>query len=459
MTKTRRSRRTIVGDIDPEVLRFTVGKDLVLDRVLVHADCLGSAAHATMLSRVRTKPPVLSAAECRRVTAALKRIMRRAEQGRFQIAPEDQDVHLAVERELTKLLGDTGRRIHTARSRNDQVAVDLRIYGRAELLSLMGATAGLADRLLSLASRCVRVPMVGRTHLQPAMPSSVGVWASAHAESLLDDWRLLKAAFDYNDACPLGSAAGYGVPFPVDRNLTARLLGFREPVHNVLYASNARGKCESVILAAASQVMLSLSRLAEDMILYSMPEFGYFVLPAGYCTGSSIMPQKRNPDVLELVRAKARRVMGQSQEVMSVVAGLPGGYNRDLQETKEPFIEGLATTIASVRIMAKVVSGTKVDQRALKAGFTPDVFATDRALELVKQGVPFRDAYRQVRGDLAALGSRDPLEAIAAKRHVGAPMGLDFRAYARRVRGAVRWVSGEQKRCRAVEAKLMGGRA
>ncbi len=458
MATRRAGQRTLVGRIDPDVLAFTVGRDPVTDLELVEADCLGSAAHATMLSRLPVRPRILGARDCRRVILELRRLMDLAGRGGFRITDEDQDVHLAVERMLTARLGDVGRRIHTGRSRNDQVAVDLRLYAREQLFGLTGETLDLAEVLLAQARRHRLVPMVGRTHLQPAMPSSVGVWASAHAESLLDDMYLLKAALDYNDACPLGSAAGYGVPLPIDRRLTARLLGFREPIHNVLYASNARGKCESVILSAATQVMLSLSRLSEDLILYSMPEFGYFRLPPAYCTGSSIMPQKYNPDVLELVRAKARRVAALTAGVTAIVNGLPGGYNRDLQETKESFVDGLKTTRLSVRILARLCRAVAVDPRALRAGFSAGVFATDRALELVREGMPFRDAYQHVRGHLEELQAADPDRALRAKTHDGAPMGLDFRAYARRVQAGRRWVKAEQRRCHAALSRLLGTR-
>ena len=258
-----------------------------------------------MLSRMPVKPPVLSPADCKKVIAALKNIIAQAKKGAFKITLADQDVHLAVERTLTAKLGDLGKKVHTGRSRNDQVAVDLRLYAKEQILCAIGEAAALAAALLDFAKKHAADPMVGRTHMQPAMPSSVGLWASAHAESLLDDVALLMAAYELNDQCPLGSAASYGVPLPIDRQLVSDLLGFSRPVHNVLYANNARGKMESVILLAMGQVMLTLSRLAQDLILFTMPEFGYFTLPAAFCTGSSIMPQKRNPDVLELVRGKA----------------------------------------------------------------------------------------------------------------------------------------------------------
>ncbi len=451
-------KKTMVGSVHPAVLAFTAGKDTALDRALVEVDCIGSAAHVATLAALDWTPPLFSVAECRAVRDALVGVIRRARAGRFQIRPADQDVHLAVERVLTAELGDLGRRIHTARSRNDQVALDLRLYGKVKLLELMTDVAQLARVLLRLAVRHKMVPMVGRTHLQPAMPSSVGVWASAHAESLIDDLALLRSAFALNDRCPLGSAAGYGVPLPIDRALTARLLGFAEPIHNVLYASTARGKCESVVLAAAAQVMLSLGRLAEDMILYLMPEFGYFTLPPAYCTGSSIMPQKNNPDVFELVRARSAKVLALASWTTGVLKGLPSGYSRDLQETKEPFLEGLAVTGEAARVLALVMAHLKVHPARLRAAFSPGVYAADRALELVAQGMPFWDAYDRVKATLASLDGADPDEAIAKKNHEGAPAGLDLAMLTTRVADGIDFVRANRRCYDAAISRLLGVR-
>ncbi len=447
-------RQTVVGRIADEVLEYTAGRDRILDLELVEADCLGSAAHAIMLSRLPVRPPVLTPEDARRVVAALGAIAHEAAQGRFEITAEDQDVHLALERALTQRLGELGRRIHTARSRNDQVAVDLRLYGKRQLMEAAAEAAALAETLIAFARRHARVPMVGRTHQQPAMPSSVGLWAAAHAESLLDDCVLLINAFELNDQCPLGAAAGYGVPLPLDRDLVADLLGFSRPTQTTLYAIHARGKIEAAILSALGQVMLTLSRLAQDLIFFSMPEFGYFSLPREFCTGSSIMPQKNNPDVLELVRAKCARVLAEEQAVREILRAAPGGYNRDVQETKEPFLEGLRTTRSTLRILRPLLAGVEVHSDRLRAAFTPDVFATDRALELVAEGLPFRDAYRQVKEHLDELANRDPDEALAKKTHRGAPAGIDFDALRRRARAAARFAADERRAYERMRARL-----
>ena len=449
-------RKTLIGHIHEDVLSFTAGKDTILDATLVEADCIGSAAHVTMLARVPVKPRLFTARETKKIIKELVDIIRRARRGSFTISSRDQDVHLAIERVLTRHLGDVGKRIHTARSRNDQIAVDVRLYGKEELLNVMDAALEVTDVVLKFARKYASLPMVGRTHMQPAMPSSVGLWASAHAESLLDDMTLLISVYELNDRCPLGSAAGYGVPLEIDRNLTAQLLGFKEPIHNVLYAANARGKCESAILAALSQVMLSLSRLAEDMILYSMPEFGYFHLPPEYGTGSSIMPQKNNPDVLELIRARAAKVLSCASTTAAIMRGLPSGYNRDLQETKEPFIEGIQTTSSCLRIVALLMKKVKANKNALLSGFTPEVFATDWALDLTASGMSFRDAYRHVKAHLQELSHIDPATAIARKTHLGAPMGLDIDGLTSRSEKFKKFANEQRKRFYASISKLLG---
>ncbi len=445
MSASEVKRKTLVGAIHPDVLAFTVGRDPELDLDLVDWDCLGSAAHVTMLSRMNLAPRLFSDSDREAVIAELVAIMRMGRVGKFSITAVDQDVHLAVERRLTEKLGDLGRRIHTGRSRNDQVAVDLRLHARENLLGILDESLALVDALLDFARRHRDLPMVGRTHLQPAMPSSVGLWASGYAEGLLDDLLTVEAAYAYADRCPLGSAAGYGVPLPLDRLLTSRLLGFSAPHHNVFYASNARGKCESIILGALVQVMLTASRLAEDLILFTMPEFGYFGLPPELCTGSSIMPQKYNPDVLELIRAKTARVLGHHVSACTILKAMPGGYNRDLQETKESYMDGLATTRASLRILHLMTTGLKVHPERLRAAFTPGVFATDRALELVAGGMPFREAYSQVRGNLDALAYADPDAAIAAKRHLGGTAGLDLEGLSARA-DAIRRETRQRRR-------------
>ena len=451
-------QKTTVGTINSEVLAFTAGRDVELDHALITADCIGTAAHVTMLSRMKVSPALITETECGQVIRALTEIIEQAQRGAFRIRLADQDVHLAVERTLTAKLGDLGKKIHTGRSRNDQVAVDLRLYAREQLLETLQEVAELAAVLTAFGSKHADVPMVGRTHMQPGMPSSVGLWATAHTESLLDDAVSLINAYRLNDQCPLGFAASYGVPLPIDRALTAKLLGFSRPTHNVLYASNSRGKIEGIVLSAMSQVMLTLSRLAQDFMLFTMPEFNYFKLPAEFCTGSSIMPQKQNPDVCELVRAKASRVKTAELGMYDLIKGSPSGYNRDLQEAKELFMDGIAQTRACLRILVPMIRQTRVNREALTAGFSPDVFATDRALELVVGGMPFRDAYHYVKQHLGELQQIDAAEALRLKTHLGAPCGLDWDYFGKRTAAVKAIVRSERKQIHAAVSRLLGAK-
>lgn len=450
----KKTEKTITGSVDPDVLEYTVGEDPVLDRELVKWDAAGTAAHVTMLSKMKLPkgvPPVVTPEEAAKVRRELAEVVREFADGKFEIRESDQDVHMAVERRLTETLGDLGKKIHTGRSRNDQVAVDVRLHVKDQLLAVEGEVAALASSLVAFGKRHSLVPLVGRTHLQPAMPSSVGVWASGHAEMILDQTMNLEAAYGMNDLCPLGSAAGYGVPLPLDRNLTSSLLGFSRPLHNVFGASMARGEDEAALLSALAQLMVVLSRLAEDLIIFSMPEFGYFKLPREYCTGSSIMPQKYNPDVLELVRSKAAIVTGLQCAALTQLHAMPGGYNRDLQDSKGLYMKGLSITRTTLRIMAKIVDGISIDEKKLREGFIPGVFATDAALRQVAAGVPWREAYHDVRDHLERLETEDADEAVLAKRHLGATNGLDWKFYTGRISALKKDVA---KRSRAFNAKI-----
>ena len=428
--------------VDPDVLAYTVGEDTVLDLALAKWDCMGTAAHVTMLSEMKgLKRPVVTKAEAAKVRRELGRIVRLAAAGKFRILTEDQDVHMAVERLLTERLGDLGKKVHTGRSRNDQVAVDVRLHMKDAILATESEVCALAEALVAFGAKAGAVPLVGRTHLQPAMPSTVEMWATGHAEMVLDQVENLEAAYRLADRNPLGSAAGYGVPLPLDRKRTTELLGFSQTIHNCFGASMARGECEASLLSALAQLMAVLSRLAEDMILFSMPEFAYFKLPRAYCTGSSIMPQKFNPDVLELVRGKTAQVIGWQTAALALLHAMPGGYNRDLQDAKLLYMKGLDTTRTTLRILAKVVKGLKVDAERCRAAFTPGVFATDVALMKVANGTPWRDAYHEVRDQFAALydgrpaevADLDPDRQVALKRHEGTCLGIDLGLYKKRM--------------------------
>lgn len=432
-------KKTITDStIDPDILNYTVGEDPVLDLKLAKWDCMGTAAHVTMLSEMKgLKKPIVTKTEAASVRKELGKIA----SAPFEIKVEDQDVHMAVERLLTEKLGDLGKKIHTGRSRNDQVAVDVRLHMKSEILETEREICALAAELCSFGFDAGAIPLVGRTHLQPAMPSTVEMWATGHAEMIIDQLANFEAAYSLADANPLGSAAGYGVPLPLNRERTTKLLGFARTLHNCFGASMARGECEASLLSALAQLMCVLSRLAEDMILFSMPEFAYFKLPREYCTGSSIMPQKFNPDVLELVRGKTAQVIGWQTAALTLLHAMPGGYNRDLQDAKLLYMKGLETTRTTLRILAKVVKGMKVNPDACRAAFTPGVFATDVALRKVAEGTPWRDAYHDVRDQFAALyegkpcevANLDPDEQVALKTHEGTCLGIDHDLYHARI--------------------------
>ena len=437
--------------LEAEVERFTVGEDPRLDRALVRADVLGSMAHATMLAAVG----LLTGEERDRLLDGLRAVLQDFEAGTFAIRPDQEDVHTAVEEYLTERLGEVGKKIHTGRSRNDQVLLDLRLWGKERLHGLAERAVALVRALAAFARAHELVPMPGRTHTQIAMPSSLGLWAGAWAEALLDDLELLKAAHTLTDQSPIGSGAAYGSALPLDRQMVADLLGFARVQNNVLYCANSRGKAELATLAACTAVMTDLSRLATDLIWTSTPEFGYFRIPQDLCTGSSMMPQKRNPCHLELVRAKAAAVAGCEMQVAGILRALPSGYNRDVQETKGPLMRGVEATAGSLSVLRLTIERMEVVQENLRKGFIPEIYATDRALELVAEGTPFRDAYRQVAANLDALADRDPVENLKSKTLQGGPGNLDLDTLDARADAADAWLTSVREPFQAALAKLM----
>jgi len=409
-------------ELDKTVEDFTVGDDYLWDTRLIKADIIGNIAHTTMLQEIG----IISEEELRDIKTSLMDILDLHEEGKFKINKEDEDVHTAVENFLTKRLGDVGKKIHTARSRNDQILLDVRLYSKERLFEIIENVLNLCKVLLEFSKENEFVPMPGRTHTQRAMPSSVGLWASAFVESLLDDLYLLKSAFKLNNQSPLGSAASYGVNLNIDREYIASLLGFEKVQNNVLYANNSRGKIESIIIFTMSQIMMDLSKFANDLILFSIPEFNYFSLPDEFCGGSSLMPQKKNPALLELTRAKAQVVNSHCFRVAEIITSLYSGYNRDFQLTKGPLIESFDITQQTLYLLGYFIPKIKVNEEILINSFTPEIYATDRVLELVKEGVPFRDAYKEVGINLDSLNKKNPVENIKSKTHVGATGNLNL---------------------------------
>ncbi len=383
---------------------YTVGEDRTLDLALLPWDILGSMAHARGL----VGAGVLSKGECERLHGALVRALDEAAAGRLTIGPGEEDVHSAVERHLTEELGDLGRKIHAGRSRNDQVQVDLRLFIKDRLVELAGRAGGAVRALLGLASRHRDVLLPGYTHMRRAMPSTVGLWAAGHADSILESLAVLEGAWVLADSCPLGSGAGYGVPLDLPRELVARLLGFARVQHTVTAVQSTRGKLETTVLQSLWPLVYDLGKLSWDVILFSSDEMGYLRLPESLTTGSSIMPQKKNPDIFELTRARAAAFDGIVVEAMAVSGKLPGGYHRDLQLTKGPLMRGLASVQEMLEIVAWAVPQLEVDEARCRGAVGGDLLATDAVFARVRGGVPFRTAYRTVAAEVA--DGREPPE-------------------------------------------------
>jgi argininosuccinate lyase len=405
--------------VDARIQRFLAGDDVVLDRALFLHDVRASRAHVHGLGRIG----VLGADEAVALDAALDDLAAAFGRGEFVLDDRFEDGHSAIEAYLTERLGDAGKKVHTGRSRNDQVLVALRLLVRDALDRIHAEIKDAAAAFLDRAAADALTPMPGYTHLQRAVPSSVGLWLAGFAEALIDDAAFVSAARHLLDACPLGTAAGYGVNLPLDRQGVSDELGFGRVLLNPVYAQNSRGKLELGALMALLQPLLDVRRFAWDLSLYTTAEYAFVKLPAQYVTGSSIMPNKKNPDVVELLRAAAAPVMGAMAEIESVLS-LPSGYQRDLQATKGPVLRALAHGIEALALLPALVRTMELDRPRMAAAITPDLYATDVAVELTAQGVPFRTAYRQVADSLGSLAARQPEDSLAARTSPGATANL-----------------------------------
>jgi argininosuccinate lyase len=385
-------------DINAEIERFTVGKDREMDLYLAPYDVLGSMAHITMLESIGLLqkdelPPLLS---------ELKNIYRQCQQGEFRIEEGIEDVHSQVELMLTRRLGDMGKKIHSGRSRNDQVLVDLKLFTRHQLRLVADDMKNLFDQLIAKSNQYKDVLMPGYTHLQVAMPSSFGLWFGAYAESLTDDMLFLQAAYRMTNRNPLGSAAGYGSSFPLNRQMTTDLLGFDSMDYNVVYAQMGRGKMELGVSFAIAAVAGSLAKLAFDACLFNSQNFGFVRLPKECTTGSSIMPHKKNPDVFELIRAKSNKLQGLAQQVMLIKNNLPSGYFRDLQIIKEVFLPAFDELRDCLRMTAYIINKIEVNDHILDDPRYDPMFSVEEVNRLAAEGMPFRDAYKKVGLDIEA---------------------------------------------------------
>lgn len=378
--------------VDQEVDTFTVGKDREMDLYLAKYDVLGSMAHITMLESIG----LLTKEELTVLLAELKNIYAVADSGQFVIEEGVEDVHSQVELMLTRRLGNTGKKIHSGRSRNDQVLLDLKLFTRAQIQEVVELVSGLFEVLISQSNQYKDVLLPGYTHLQIAMPSSFGLWFGAYAESLADDLQMMQAAYKVCNRNPLGSAAGYGSSFPLRRQMTTDLLGFDSLDYNVVYAQMGRGKMERTVAFAMAGIAATLSKLAFDACMFNSQNFGFIKLPDQFTTGSSIMPHKKNPDVFELTRAKCNKLQGLPQQITLISNNLPSGYFRDLQIIKEVFLPSFDELKDCLRMVTHMMREVKVNEHILDDDKYALLFSVEEVNRLVLEGVPFRDAYKQV---------------------------------------------------------------
>ena len=384
--------------VNHDVEAYTVGRDREMDMYLAKYDVLGSLAHITMLQSI----DLLTSDELEQLTAALREIYEEIEAGKFVIESGIEDVHSQVELMLTRRLGDVGKKIHSGRSRNDQVLVDLRLFIRSELESVVESVTTLFKALVSQSERYKHVLMPGYTHLQVAMPSSFGLWFGAYAESLVDDLTVLQAAYKVTNRNPLGSAAGYGSSFPLNRTMTTRLLGFESLDYNVVYAQMGRGKTERIVAQAIANVAATIAKLAFDACMYNSQNFGFIKLSDEFTTGSSIMPHKKNPDVFELTRAKCNKLQALPYEITLITNNLPCGYFRDLQMIKESFLPAFADLKNILTMVTAMINQVKVNETILEDNRYDLMFSVEEVNRLAKEGLPFRDAYKKVGLDIEA---------------------------------------------------------
>lgn len=376
--------------------KFTVGQDREMDMYLAEFDVIGSMAHAIMLESIG----LLETDELADILKECRKIYNDILAGKFLIEKNIEDVHSQVEWLLTQALGDAGKKIHSGRSRNDQVLVDLKLFMRHQLRQIVTLTEALFHKLVELSNKHKNDLLPGYTHLQIAMPSSFGLWFGAYAESLVDDTVVLQAAYKVVNKNPLGSGAGYGSSFPLNRTLTTKLLGFDDLNYNVVYAQMTRGKSEFIVLSGMTSLATTLSRMAMDICLYNSQNFGFVTLPDDFTTGSSIMPHKKNPDVAELLRAKTNRLKGLPTELAFVTSNLPSGYHRDMQILKEILMPAFDQMIECLDIAHLMMSNIEIKPNLLEDKKYDPIFSVERVNELVMQGLPFRDAYLQVKEEI-----------------------------------------------------------
>jgi argininosuccinate lyase len=440
---------------DRGLVEATAGEDRPWDARLLRWDVLGSLGHIEGLRA----SDLLSGAEHARLRAGLRRALAAVDAGRLRLGSAHEDVHTAVEDWLTRRLPGVGERLHTGRSRNDQVACDLRLYLKDRLLTVHATAAGLVAALLAFASRHAAVLLPGYTHQRRAMPSSLGLWAGAYAEGVLDTLEAVGPLWRLVDRSPLGSAAGYGVPLPLRREAAARALGFGGLDRNVGTVQGGRGKLEAAVVFWCTQLGHDAGRLAQDVILWSAEEFGYLALPTELATGSSIMPHKRNPDLFELTRGRAAAIEADLAAVLAIKGRLPSGYHRDFQMLKEPLMRGVDRTEAALSALAGAIPLLSVDRRRCEAALDDGALATDEVMRRVEGGQAFRAAYREVKLDLnRGHGFDRPTAArlLARRRSTGGLGDLGLSEARRRLRAVAAWNRRERRRFDRTIGRLAG---
>lgn len=406
--------------LDKFIETFETKDDLVCDQQLVKYDVYGSLAHAKMLAKIG----ILKNSEFEKLKKGLLEILAIDKKGQFNPQAGDEDIHTKIENYLTQKYGEHGKKIHTGRSRNDQVLTALRLLTKEKLFVIWDELLVLAESFVNFANKYQWLAMPGYSHMQIAMPSSVGMWAGAQAESLLDSIKLLKTVFDLNNQSPLGSAAGYGAPLALDREYAAKILGFAKVQANSLYCQNSRGKIEAMILAALISIGQDINKFAGDVMLFTTAEFNYFKVGDKLCSGSSIMPQKKNVDIAELLRSKVHLLLGYYVQIVGLAGNLASGYNRDLQDSKKPLLASLEISEDILGVANVLINNLTPQADKLRQGLKPEIFAAHHALKLVKKGLSFRKAYQEVGKNLSQLSAIDSQSILKSSRHIGGTSNL-----------------------------------
>lgn len=378
--------------LNPIVEAFETKGDLVVDQKLLKYDVQGSLVHAKMLCKIG----ILTKEELTKIEKVLKEVLEMNKSGKFNLEMGDEDIHTKIENYISKKYGEVGQKIHTGRSRNDQVLTMIRLYSKDQLENIELELKSLSKTFADFSKKYGSIKMPGYTHMQKAMPSSIEIWVGSFLSSLQDDLVLLKAAMQLNDQSPLGSGAGYGVPLNLDKRYSAKLMGFAKVMDNPLYCQNSKGKTEAVVIASLISILQTINKFASDVLLFTTSEFNFFAVSGGVTTGSSIMPQKKNVDLAELLRAKVHLVLGNYVQMAGLTTSLVSGYNRDLQEIKRPLMESLETTLDSLKVTKILLNSLTPNKEVLEKALTAEIFATEKALELTKKGMPFRKAYQKI---------------------------------------------------------------